>query len=190
MFVSSPHCILICCCWHLHIHCIRSEHFNDFIYIIYCSTSKASSQLSWCAACTAVLCVQLAWYGLSHLTWQSQANVFTPWNDSPPTHPPACVSQLCLPSFPLIILCSFEIINMQGWHGLYSEFRPLALCLLVYWSIFCIICLIAVKLNRKIKSAAMKWCFRCSSLEFAGSNSLDIRFEETEHSFEIHWEQE
>ncbi len=54
------------------------------------------------------------------------------WDHPPPAH----VSQLCLPSFPLIILCSFEIINMQGWHGLYSGFRQstaVSACLLKHF---------------------------------------------------------
>lgn len=154
----SPVCLF--CCWHLHIHCKKNLNILRFWNALYCTSSHAG-ELAVVVMCgTAVLCVQLPWYGLSHLTWQSQANVFTPWNDFP--HPTACVSQLCLLSFPLIILCSFEIINMQGWRGLYSEFRQLALCLLVYWNIFSIICLVAVKLSHKIKSAAMKWCFRCS----------------------------
>lgn len=159
-FSFSPYCTLILCCWYLHVHCIKSEHLEILKFIVLHHFSGKLAVVVMCG--TAVLCVQLPWYGLSHLTWQSQANVFTPWNDYPPPLLPACVSQLCLPSFPLLILCSFEIINMQGWHGLYSEFRQLTLCLLVYWSSFPIICLIAVNLNHKIESAALKWCFRCS----------------------------
>ncbi len=126
-----PHCILIFCCWHLHIDCIKSSHIRVLKSI---TLHQFSGELAAVVMCgTAVLCVQLSWYGLSHLTWQSQANVLH--HEMRPSTPSSCQSAVP-PSFPLIILCSFEIINMQGWHGLYSGFRQstaVSACLLKHF---------------------------------------------------------
>ncbi len=64
-----------------------------------------SGELAAVVMCgTAVLCVQLSWYGLSHLTWQSQANVLTPWNET--IHPQlmsvSCASLISTHNFMLV----------------------------------------------------------------------------------------